>query len=180
MVDLVDLATPSIKNRSKKKLVQADLKYHADTYVMYPPFFEKAKELPNLEWKKLVFPDQAKKNVPDVRGVYAFAIDVQNPLVPPTSYITYIGLGGKKGNGSTLKKRFTTYIRNMKTPDRVRIAEMLDRWKSNLTYYYAVVDDNDDTEAIEETLLSILIPPYNRGDFSAELKSLLQGANIVI
>ncbi len=180
MAKLVDLAIPSIKAKSKEKLVEADLTLHADTYIMYPPFFEKANDLPNLEWKKLIFPDDAKQNVPDVRGVYAFAIDVHSPLVPPTSYITYVGLGGKIGNESTLKKRFSTYIRNLKTPDRVRIAGMLERWKTNLTYYYAVVGENDDTEEIEETLLSILIPPYNRGDFSAELKNLLRGANIVL
>jgi hypothetical protein len=93
--------------------------------------------------------------------------------------ITGICKGGDVTTQNNLWARYYDYIRTQRKNDRPRICEMLRQWDGHLSYYYATVDDGISTGDVEEVLLDILIPPYNRGDFSAELKSLLKGANIL-
>ncbi len=179
MGKLLDLANRENENLSDKEIAMGALCKHSLNHIMYPAFFARQNDLPTLVWKKLKFEEGFRKHVPKKKGVYAFALDIGLPNLPPTSYILYVGLAGNTNSNNTLFRRSYDYIRTEKINDRPRIGEMLRQWKGHLSYYYATVEDDTSTGPIEETLLDILIPPYNRGDFSAEMKTLLKGVNLI-
>ncbi|EGR2240180.1 hypothetical protein ACLIOB_002153 [Vibrio cholerae] len=179
MGKLLDLADRSLENKTKEELLMADIKLHGNNFILYPPFFNRADDLPDLEWEKVSFTPENRNKLPKLKGVYAFAIEISKGGLPPSTLILYVGKAGDLNSGNSLWKRYYDYIRTEKKNDRPRIGEMLRRWKGHLSYYYATVDENISTGMVEETLLDVLIPPYNRGDFSPELNSLLKGANIL-
>lgn len=179
MRKLLDLADGSLNSLTKDQMLMAQLTKHLCQHVMYPPFFERANDLPPLVWQKVDFNLSSRAMVPKEKGVYAFALEINHTSMVPVTHILYIGKAGDTDSSNTLWKRYYDYIRTEKVADRVRIAEMLRQWRGKLSYYYAVVGDEFSTGVIEESLLDILIPPYNRGDYSVELSSLLKGANII-
>ncbi|MCO6356274.1 hypothetical protein GBO14_16260 [Pseudoalteromonas shioyasakiensis] len=179
MGKLLDLAAPSMKSMTLEEKLMAALAKHNTKHILYPPFLEREKELPTLNWVKLPFCHNSRRKVPKKKGVYAFALDFGGGNLPNSSHILYVGKGGDLKTQNNLWARYYDYIRTKRKNDRPRICEMLRQWDGHLNYYYATVDGNVSTGDVEETLLDILIPPYNRGDFSAELKTLLKGANIL-
>jgi hypothetical protein len=179
MTKLLDLANRSLTAMTAEERLIAALQKHNCNHVLYPPFLERTADLPKLKWKKVPFCQDSRKHIPREKGVYAFAVEFVNELLPSSSHILYIGKGGDINSQNNLWKRYYDYIRTEKKNDRPRIGEMLRQWRGQLTYYYATVGPGISTGDVEETLLDILIPPYNRGDFSAELTSLLKGANIL-
>lgn len=179
MGKLLDLADGSLNAKTDEEKLMSELAAHRCNHVLYPPFFKRVNELPELEWKKVSFTEMSRAEVPREKGVYAFAVEINHNFLMPITHILYVGKAGDVNSNNTLWRRYYDYLRTEKISDRVRIAGMLQRWKGCLSYYYAVVDDGVSTAKVEETLLDILIPPYNRGDFSAELSNLLKGANII-
>ncbi len=179
MSKLLDLANRSLERKSKEEILQADITLHCNSFIFYPPFFERANDLPDLKWNRIEFKQENRAELPKLKGVYAFAIEINQGNLPPATMILYIGKAGDIGSDNSLWRRYYDYLRTERIYDRPRIGEMLNRWKGHLSYYYAAVDDSISTGDVEETLLDILIPPYNRGDFSPELTSLLKGANIL-
>ncbi len=175
----LDLARSHLESMNEAERLQADLSRYKTRHVLYPPFFTLLDELPNLEWKRVSFCLDSRSKVPKKRGVYAFAIDIQNAKLPATSYILYIGKAGDIGSNNTLWNRYYDYIKTQRRNDRPGIHEMLNLWRNHLTYYFATVDNNQSTGDLEKKLLSILIPPYNKGDFSAEMSSILRGIKII-
>ncbi|EBU9877570.1 hypothetical protein DM338_24025, partial [Salmonella enterica subsp. enterica serovar Livingstone] len=164
----LDLARAHLANMSEEERLKADIARYKTRHVLYPPFFQLLNELPNLEWKKVSFSLDARDCIPKEKGVYAFAIDIGDSKLPVTSYILYIGKAGDLNSQNTLWNRYYDYIKTQRRNDRPRIHEMLNLWKNHLSYYYAVVSNDQSTGELEKTLLNILIPPYNKGDFSAE------------
>ncbi len=179
MSKLLDLANRDNEKATDEERAMGALTKHALRHILYPAFFQRHNDLPNLEWKKVRFEKGFRSQVPKRKGVYAFALDINIPNIPPTSHILYIGLAGNIDSNNTLFKRSYDYERTARKNDRPRIGEMLRQWEGHLSYYYAVIDDDTPTGPIEKTLLDILIPPYNRGDYSAEMSSLLKGANLI-
>lgn len=179
MSKLLDLANPSLKAMTDEEKLMAALTKHNANHILYPPFLKRKKDLPNLTWKKLPFCEASRKSVPREKGVYAFAVEFGGGVLPQSTHVLYIGKGGDVKTKNNLWARYYDYIRTQKKNDRPRIHEMLRQWEGHLSYYYATVNNNVSTGDVEEVLLDILIPPYNRGDFSAELKNLLKGANIL-
>jgi hypothetical protein len=176
---LLDLADRSLSTMSKKEQLSAALSNHRCQHILYPPFVERKNDLPNLIWNRVPFSLASRKQIPKERGVYAFAVEFSDMKLPPSTHILYIGKAGDLNSNNDLWTRYYDYIKTERRNDRPRIHQMLNQWKGFLTYFYATVDQNTGTADIEETLLDIFIPPYNRGDFSAELSSLLKGANLI-
>lgn len=179
MDTLLDLATPALQSLSPQEQLSAQLKSHSESYILYPPFIQRANDLPQLQWNSIDFNMAYRSQLPRSKGVYAFAIEFNDSRLPKSSHIVYVGKAGDDNSNNTIWKRFYDYIRTKKIGDRPRIAKMLRQWDGHLRYYYAVVPAGVSTGDVEEYLLDILIPPYNRGDFSPELLSLLKGANII-
>ena len=179
MGKLLDLANPSLTAMTPEEKLIAALSKHNANHILYPPFLKRTKDLPKLKWNKVPFCKESRKKIPREKGVYAFAVEFVDDLLPTSSHILYIGKGGDIQSQNNLWKRYYDYLRTERINDRPRICEMLRQWKGHLTYYYATVAPDVSTGDVEETLLDILIPPYNRGDFSAELTNLLKGANIL-
>jgi hypothetical protein len=179
MGDLLDLANASLTAMTAEERLIAALSKHNANHILYPPFLQRTKDLPVLKWNKVPFCKASRAKIPREKGVYAFAVEFEDSLLPTNSHILYIGKGGDIQSQNNLWKRYYDYLRTEKVNDRPRIGEMLRQWKGHLTYYYATVSPGVSTGDVEETLLDILVPPYNRGDFSSELTSLLKGANIL-
>lgn len=178
-MDLLDLAKPSLDNMSDEQKLMASLRLHSLQHILYPPFFSRASDLPTLNWHKIKFLPENRTLLPDEKGVYAFALEFDMNGLPPIIHILYVGKAGDISSNNTIYKRYYDYIRTQRINDRASIHQMLNLWKDNLSYYYATVDEDVSTGDIEKTLLDIFIPPYNRGDYSVQLRSLLRGANIL-
>lgn len=178
-MSLLDLAMPDINNLSPEEKLRAQVLAHQLQHFLYPPFFMRHLDLPDLTWAKVRFRPESRNELPKSKGVYAFAVELGIGCVPPVTHILYVGKAGDINSNNTIYDRYYDYIRTKKINDRPRICQMLRQWDGHLSYYYAVVDDDVSTGEIEKILLDILIPPYNRGDYSAEIKSLLKGANIL-
>ncbi|NOH18502.1 hypothetical protein [Vibrio cyclitrophicus] len=179
MGKLLDLAKPDLSVMTDEEKLMSALSLHNTRHILYPPFLKRADDLPNLQWNKVPFCKASRARVPREKGVYAFVLEFSHNFLPNSSHVLYIGKGGDITSKNNLWKRYYDYMRTEKKNDRPRIHEMLCQWKGHLTYYYATVDQGVSTGTVEETLLDVLIPPYNRGDFSAELTDLLKGANIL-
>ena len=179
MGNLLDLANASLTAMTAEERLIAALAKHNANHILFPPFLKRTKDLPVLKWNKVPFCKASRASIPREKGVYAFAVEFEDSLLPTNSHILYIGKGGDIKSQNNLWKRYYDYIRTEKVNDRPRIGEMLRQWKGHLTYYYATVAPGVSTGDVEETLLDILVPPYNRGDFSSELSNLLKGANIL-
>lgn len=176
---LLDLAYRNTSTMSQEQQLSAALSSHRCQHILYPPFVERKKDLPDLVWNRVPFSPESRSQIPKEKGVYAFAVEFSDSKLPPSTHILYIGKAGDLNSNNTLWSRYYDYIKTLRKNDRPRIHQMLNQWKGFLTYFYATVDPNIATADIEETLLDIFIPPYNRGDFSAELSSLLKGANLI-
>jgi hypothetical protein len=179
MTTLLDLARPALAQQTPEEQLKAALALYHERFVLYPPFLGKLKDLPDLHWTKIEFSPQNRALLPRKQGVYAFAVEFSDIKIPFASHILYIGKAGDINSQNTLWRRYQDYVRTEKMHDRPRIYEMLERWKGHLKYYFAEVDNHLSTAEIEQCLLDIFIPPFNRGDFSPEMKSLLKGANII-
>ena len=179
MDKLLDLATPALDSLTLEEQLSAQLALHRESYILYPPFMQRVNDLPKLQWNSIDFDMKHRSQLPKEKGVYAFAIELNDSRLPKSSHIAYVGKAGDINSENTIWKRFYDYIRNRNIGDRPRISEMLRRWEGHLRYYYAVVPSGISTGDVEEYLIDILMPPYNRGDFSPELQSLLKGANIL-
>lgn len=178
-VDVIDLAKKQVKSADPRLLMMGQLHQHCFSAVMYPPFFDKALDLPNLVWKKCKFEAINRSSLPKKQGVYAFAIEVSYPNLPPNCYILYVGKAGDLNSNNTIWHRYYDYLRCQKTFDRPRIGEMLNMWKEHIVYFHAEVDSGISTGDVEKMLTTIFVPPYNRADFTGEVADLLKGANIL-
>lgn len=133
-------------------------------------------DIPNLEWKNVKFNLDNKELIPKERGVYTFVIKHDNALFPGHGYIAYIGLTGDR-NERTLRIRYSDYLRDQKRPKRVNIYELLNKWKDDIYFSYAVIPDKQiSLSDIETKLLDSLVPPFNKKDFSGEFGKIVAEA----
>lgn len=176
---LMDLADGSLNAQTSSEKLCGALKIHTQQHTMYPPFFGRVNDLPDLNWQRLNFGETERKNVPKEKGVYAFVLEIKNKKLMANSYVLYVGKAGDVGNKNTLFVRYGDYLANLRRMDRPRISEMLKRYEGFLAYYYAPIPDGISTGEIEKTLLDIFIPPFNTNDFTPELKGYLKGAALL-
>lgn len=127
----------------------------------------------NLCWSQIPYGAGQIEDVPnDRRGVYAFVACNENGILPPHNYVMYIGIAGRKSN-RPLRARYRDYLNAKSVRKRPKIARMIGTWHSVLCFFFATVDDDVDSdalEAIEKALNNALMPPFSQGDLDIELK----------
>ncbi|MEE9454666.1 MAG: hypothetical protein V3V13_09835 [Paracoccaceae bacterium] len=128
----------------------------------------------NLDWSHVPYGDGQVDDVPDdKRGIYAFSITTDSPVLPPHGYILYIGIAGHNSMRS-LRSRYKDYLNTKKVIKRAHINRMIVTWNDVLRFCFAPI--NNDVSAadlieLEKELNDALMPPFSRGDMSAELKA---------
>lgn len=129
--------------------------------------------LPGLNWMSVPYGEDDVNTVPDDRrGIYAFAVCKESPVLPPHCYVLYIGIAGRKSDRS-LRSRYKDYLNVKKVLKRDRIARMVGTWRTVLRFYYAPVDEHVTSEQLEELekeLNGTLLPPLSEGDLEAGIK----------
>ena len=131
-------------------------------------------EISGLNWEKIHYLDEGSfSKIPsDKRGIYAFAISVENEFFPNNSLILYIGIAGRKSDRS-LRERFSDYHSRSKILKRPKISRMLSRWREVLVFYYAPIEtaiSSSSLELFEKQLSTLFLPPMGSGDVEANLK----------
>ena len=131
--------------------------------------------IPKLKWFAVKYGNAGIEHVPDdKRGIYAFAVRIDNQVFPPHGYILYIGIAGRNSNRS-LRERYREYLNTKKIMKRAHIARMIGNWHEVLQFTFAPVDDNvssEDLQNLEIQLNSALIPPYSQQDMNADIRKL--------
>lgn len=131
--------------------------------------------IPRLNWYAVSYGEDELDLVPDdKRGIYAFAVRIDNQIFPPHGYILYIGIAGRNSNRS-LRERYRDYLNPKKIIKRAGIARMIGNWHRVLQFIFAPVDDTvttEDLQLLETQLNTALIPPYSVQDIDAEIRKL--------
>lgn len=132
-------------------------------------------ELEPLAWDSIPYGAGEIHRVPnDKRGVYAFAINCPSGVLPPHSYILYIGIAGRNSRRS-LRARYRDYLNRRSLLKRERVARMVVCWGPILRFFFAPVEEtvtSDDLKNIEQKLNTALMPPLSIGDLDAETKQM--------
>jgi hypothetical protein len=163
MADFNDFAT--------EKTAQMEMDYYTQRFVLWPKQFKSLSVSISLDWKKVRFSPSNTAAVEEKPGIYAFAVQHADPALPPNGYITYIGQTGGKAAHRTLRDRFGDYLREKERPKRPHVHHMLNKWDDYLVFYFAAVDTSQtDLELLEDQLNDALIPPYSKGDYSADIR----------
>ena len=127
----------------------------------------------SLDWESICYGEAEITKVPDdKRGVYAFAVCTGSNVLPPHSYILYIGIAGRNSNRS-LRERYKDYLTESKVRKREGIARMIVDWYEVLRFFFAPVDDtvsSADLQKLEKQLNTALMPPFSKGDLDADTK----------
>ena len=127
-----------------------------------------------MPWKKARTSD-----VPAVRGIYAFTLQFENPLLPKHGYVLYVGIVGDK-NERTLRVRFRDYFSEFKKDSgRPKVRHMLKKWRGQLTFQCAVVPDRRfSLKKLERQLCDSIVPYINKQDLSAKLREGKEAAGL--
>ena len=127
-----------------------------------------------LAWDSIPYGREEIHGVPDdKRGIYAFAIHCPSHVLPPHSYILYIGVAGDDSQRS-LRARYREYLNRRNLRKRARFARMVVCWEPILRFFFAPVDEtvsSDDLKNIEQ-LTTALMPPFSIRDLDAETKEM--------
>jgi hypothetical protein len=177
-MNILDELDADIENENVDEKRLGRLNRYRNDFVLCPTNFKFERELPDLTWRTFKHCEQDHE-LPDEQGVYMISVCIDSPKIPTNSYVLYVGKAGDLGTNNTIKKRYRNYVNFSGYKNRPRIKRMLELWSGHLNYSYARVPANISTGDIEETLTTIFVPPYNTADFSAELKDLLKGLNIL-
>lgn len=123
-----------------------------------------------LAWSHVPFREASRQQIPQVRGLYVFTVQVPDIGLPTHGYILYVGETGNRGN-ATLRSRYGQYLRNLANEDgRPAVFYMMDNWRDDLTFHFVAVPDAQiDVKAIQDSLINAVIPPVNKRDMDAEL-----------
>lgn len=132
--------------------------------------------IPALTWDYVSYGDgdEVDRVPADRRGVYAFAVCQNNNVLPPHSYILYIGIAGRDSE-RPLRDRYRDYLNEKKVMKRSHIARMIGTWHRVLRFYFAPVGDDvssEDLKTLEQQLNTALMPPFSERDLEAEIKHI--------
>lgn len=158
-----------------------DFKDNKRQFILSPSQWNAFKPSISLSWTSVPLCQSSISSVPKTRGVYAHSINISTDNMPPTNYITYVGLvgdrkpAGTRGNLRHLRQRFTEYLREQNTLIRPLIHEFLSTYKDHTTFHYVEIPDYTvSLHDIETALLDALLPPCNQSDFSINIKQAHQ------
>lgn len=126
-----------------------------------------------LSWHKLPFSEASKADIPEVRGIYAFTVELTDCKLPPHGYILYMGITGNSSDAN-LKKRFSQYLLHLKNEDgRPAVYIMLKKWQRDLQFNFVPLPSKSiDLAKIERAFLGALIPPVNKKDLGADITAV--------
>jgi hypothetical protein len=151
-----------------------DIKRYSIEIILAPPKMMSSQYALNaLHWDCIEYGDKDIDKVPDdKRGIYAFAVQQTNAVLPPHCYVMYIGIAGRNSTRS-LRARYREYLNPTTILKRPKIARMIVDWEPVLKFYFATVDhtvSSQTLEDIEEQLNTALMPPCVEGDLEADTK----------
>jgi hypothetical protein len=129
----------------------------------------------SLAWQRLRFTDANKAKIPTDRGIYAFMVAVETPLIPSHGYIVYVGITGARAPRS-LQERYNDYLRERRLGSkRPRIQTMFELWGDHLDFWFAPCPDPAlDLEKLERELNTLIIPPFVEKDFEPWARPLIK------
>jgi hypothetical protein len=155
-------------------LVNNAKKYRGNLQEFFLDFrsWRKFKTRVKLDWQKQKFGKAALGSIPKERGIYAFTIELTKAQLPPHGYILYVGIAGDHSN-ATLQARYGQYLRDLqKENGRPAVVYMLKNWSDHLFFNFVPLPDQAvDLAKMERDLLNSVMPPVNKGDFSAEIRA---------
>ena len=126
-----------------------------------------------LCWQAVPFGEDGIEQVPDDRrGIYAFSVYHENPILPRHGYVLYIGIAGRRSERS-LRARYRDYFNERKIAERPGILRMIVTWSDVLKFCFAPIEDTISSEQLEELerqLVGAFMPPFSVGDVEADLK----------
>lgn len=155
----------------------ADFLRHKCSFILSPTQWKKFTLATQLNWEHRPFSDQSITLIPESRGIYAHSISLNVGNMPPTNYVTYVGLvgdkkkTGPKGDKRHLRQRFKEYLKEKSELGRPLVWEMLKQYDGHMLFHYAEVSDYSvSLHQVETALLDALLPPCNQNDFSLNIK----------
>jgi hypothetical protein len=83
-------------NQSVVKSYVADFSTHKVSFVLSPTQWNKFTMATVLKWDRQKLDMNNVGSIPTTRGIYAHSINIMMPNLPPTDYVTYVGLVGDK------------------------------------------------------------------------------------
>lgn len=160
----LDLASRQSRQESEREFEY----YNVKRFVLHPGQWAQFVPLPSLSWTRVKFESANRRTVPDnATGVYSFVVEPEIAQHPSVKYLLYIGKAAKQ----SLRARYDQYFLEVTKPKRrEHIAQMLEKWPSNLWFYFAEVKAPANVQDVEEALLSSFIPPHNR-TFPADIRT---------
>ena len=169
--------TPSAVSTKAVRSYVDDFSIHKRAFILSPTQWKKFKLATPLKWEKRRLSKANIKLIPENRGVYAHSISLDIKNMPPTNYVTYIGLvgdkkkKGPKGDNRHLRQRFKEYLKEKEALGRPLVWDMLSRYDGFVWFHYAEVPNYAvSLHGIETALLDALLPPCNTEDFSINIK----------
>lgn len=148
-----------------------ELKEYKQEFCLSPRQWRSARSHLDLDWYYVKFTVSNRDAVPQMRGVYAFVVEPQVPLGLAHGYLMYFGETGHD-NHRTLRDRYGDYLRDQNNRKRSSIHYMLNNWRGYLYFYFAEIPDRRySLKKLETVILDALIPPFNAGDFSADIRA---------
>lgn len=150
------------------------LKSETQWFVLSPKNWRNYTLTHRLTWQSVKFEDANSATVPTEKGVYAFVVRHDNGYFPPHGFIMYIGITGIRGSKRTLRARYGEYVREKKRNKRSHIHFMLNAYEDDIFFFYAPVTDTAvKLDELEKALNDAIVPPMNKKDFSAEMRSVI-------
>jgi hypothetical protein len=170
------MSTPAVDKNAVSSYV-VDFSSHKKSFILSPKQWKNFKLATSLTWEQELLCDSKVPKIPEKRGVYAHSISLKLANMPPTNYVTYVGLVGDKkktglkGDNRHLRQRFREYLKEKEAPGRALVWDMLSKYDGFMWFHYAEVPDHTvSLHKIETALLDALLPPCNQKDFSINIK----------
>lgn len=153
----------------------AEVGKYRQTFTLSPSQLKKDSfTLGSLTWRSIPYGTAKIEDVPDdSRGIYAFTVRPSNALCPPSGYVLYIGIAGRRSNRS-LRARYKDYLQENKILRRPKIARMIGTWHEVLHFFFTPVGNeitSEDLEEMERELNGALLPPFSEADIEASIKT---------
>lgn len=166
MSNLLDL----VKTKSDTKGAENYFLEHAFKVYLWPEAWQNAKSDYGLRWHKVEFGKATIRDVPYVRGIYAFSICIKNSIMPSHGVIVYFGETSRP-----LRERYREYVRDSERgAKRPKFEHLFDLWSTDLDFFFAPIPDpNCNIKLIEAELNDAVIPFCVTKDFSAEIRRIV-------
>jgi hypothetical protein len=146
-------------------------KYHVDRVILSPERWVAFASSVPLSWAVVKFDRSQQDLVPDNRGgVYTFVVKPGITNHPECAYLLYIG----KAENQSLRKRFGQYFSERDArKGRPKVQKMLNLWENYLWFCYATIEDTNQIDSVEQSLISAYLPPMN-DEFPAEVRRAMK------